>query len=438
MNRLLFWSLTASLAGFLFGFDTIVISGAEQEIQRLWDLSDQMHGLAVSMALWGTVLGSLFGAWPADRFGRKPTLLSVGVLYFVSAVWSALATDVSSLMIARLVGGLGVGVSTVVAPLYIAEITPPERRGRLAGLFQLNIVLGILMALFSNFLLGDVNENAWRWMLGVETVPALLYTLLCLTIPESPRWLISRRGDSAEAIRILALADDSVSDNDVEKRAADIESASRETSRMRYSISPGVVFGHVGVLVSTAEPMAMATRQHAQATVLGVGLAHRHPAGHERLRLAGQIVHVLVKRHALAAHRRVAGRLLLHVHGLDDYGRPAEKPRHVSGDIGMPRKTTPLIVLDVMPQITPPSVGFRCRLVGYESVDLVVGEQTKHDEIPVALVLRDLFVGERTAGQRMHRFQIADSIFHRQASTSGKLRESCAAQRRALGTRDAF
>ena len=190
-----------------------------------------MHGLAVSMALWGTVLGSLFGAWPADRFGRKPTLLSVGVLYFVSAAWSALSTDVSSLMVARLVGGLGVGVSTVVAPLYIAEIAPPERRGRLAGLLQLNIVLGILMALFSNFLLGDVTENAWRWMLGVEAVPALLYALPCLTIPESPRWLIARRRDRAEAIRILALADDSVSTKDVEKRGADIETVSRDTTR---------------------------------------------------------------------------------------------------------------------------------------------------------------------------------------------------------------
>ncbi len=202
-NRLFFWSLTSALAGFLFGFDTVVISGAETTIQSLWNLGAGQHGLAMSMALWGTVLGSFIGGWPTDRFGRKKTLLWIGVLYFVSAVWSGLANDVYAFMVARIIGGLGVGISTVAAPLYISEIAPPDRRGRLAGMFQFNIVFGILMAFLSNALLGGIGENAWRWMLGVEAFPALIYTVLCFGIPESPRWLIGRKGNREEGIRVL-------------------------------------------------------------------------------------------------------------------------------------------------------------------------------------------------------------------------------------------
>jgi MFS family permease len=194
-SSLILWSVTAALAGFLFGFDTVVISGAEQTIQKLWGLSPALHGLAMSAALWGTVLGSLIGAWPTDRYGRKATLLWIGVLYFVSAVWSGLATDVYSFIIARFIGGLGVGISTVAAPLFISEISPPERRGRLAGMFQFNIVFGILIAFASNAALGGVGENAWRWMLGVEAFPALIYSVMCLGLPESPRWLIGRKAD---------------------------------------------------------------------------------------------------------------------------------------------------------------------------------------------------------------------------------------------------
>lgn len=201
--RIFFWSLTSSLAGFLFGFDTVVISGAEQTIQALWSLSPAMHGVAMASALYGTVLGSLLGGWPTDRFGRRPTLLWIGVLYFVSAVWSGLATGVYSFIAARFIGGLGVGISTVAAPLYIAEIAPPARRGRLAGMFQFNIVFGILIAFVSNALIGRLGEHAWRWMLGVEAVPALVYTVLCFAIPESPRWLIARRGDRAAGIDVL-------------------------------------------------------------------------------------------------------------------------------------------------------------------------------------------------------------------------------------------
>lgn len=206
-TRLFFWSITSALAGFLFGFDTVVISGAEQTIEALWGLGKGMHGVAMASALYGTVVGSLIGGWPTDRFGRRATLLWIGILYLVSAIWSALATDVYSFIIARFIGGLGVGISTVAAPLYIAEIAPPDKRGRLAGMFQFNIVFGILVAFLSNYVIGRVADSAvaWRWMLGVEAIPALLFTVLCFRIPESPRWLIVRKGDQAAGMKVLQL-----------------------------------------------------------------------------------------------------------------------------------------------------------------------------------------------------------------------------------------
>ena len=185
-------AFTASLAGFLFGFDTVVISGAEQKIQALWELSPGLHGVAMGSALYGTVAGSLCGGWAADRFGRRATLLWTGVLYLICAVGSALAGNVQQLIAARLVGGLGIGISTVAAPLYIAEIAPAEYRGRLAGMFQFNIVLGIVVAYASNALLAGIGENAWRWMMGVAAFPSLLFLLLGLKLPESPRWLQGR------------------------------------------------------------------------------------------------------------------------------------------------------------------------------------------------------------------------------------------------------
>ena len=193
-RRLFYWSLTSALAGFLFGFDTVVISGAEQTIQHLWNLSAGVHGIAMGAALYGTVLGSLAGSWPADRFGRRPTLLAIGVLFLASAIGSALAPNVTFFIAARFVGGLGIGVSTVAAPMYISEIAPPERRGRLAALFQLNIVLGIVIAFASNAIVARIvaGPDAWRWMLGVAAAPSLVYSLMCLGLPESPRWLRMR------------------------------------------------------------------------------------------------------------------------------------------------------------------------------------------------------------------------------------------------------
>ena len=192
MKQVFYWSLVAAFAGLLFGFDTVVISGADKKLQSLWGSSDAFHGSVVmAMALWGTVAGALFGAFPTQRLGRKKTLLWVGVFYSVSAIGSALANDPFSFAIFRFIGGLGVGVSTIAAPAYISEIAPAKDRGRLVGLYQFSLVFGILLAFVSNYLLSGIGENAWRWMMGVEAFPAIFYTLLCFRIPRSPRWLIS-------------------------------------------------------------------------------------------------------------------------------------------------------------------------------------------------------------------------------------------------------
>lgn len=228
--RLFLWSVVSALAGFLFGFDTVVISGAEKTIQALWGLSPAMHGLAMGAALWGTVLGSLLGSWPTDRFGRKQTLLWIGVLFLVGSLWSAFAHGVYGFMIARFIGGIAIGVSTVAAPLYISEISPPESRGRLAGMFQFNIVFGILVAFVSNSLLSSMGESSWRWMLGIMALPSVLYTVACFMIPESPRWLLSRKGDRARGIAVLKLISPDVSAAEIEARADAMTAANADTS----------------------------------------------------------------------------------------------------------------------------------------------------------------------------------------------------------------
>jgi len=229
-GRIFFWSLTSALAGFLFGFDTVVISGAEKTIQALWGLSPAIHGIAMASALYGTVLGSLFGGWPTDRFGRKATLLWIGVLYFVGAVGSALAPNVACFIIARVIGGLGIGISTVAAPLYISEIAPPKSRGRLAGMFQFNIVFGILIAFVSNALLAGIGDNAWRWMLGVAAFPSLLYALLCFGLPESPRWLLGRKGDRAAGLQVLQRIEPDAPKSQIEAEANEIIAGSSNQS----------------------------------------------------------------------------------------------------------------------------------------------------------------------------------------------------------------
>jgi len=211
-NKVLVWSIVVALGGFLFGFDTAVISGAEKAIQHLWDLSAVEHGFTVSIALIGTVLGAMLGGIPTDRLGRKTTLFWIAVLYLVSSLGSALATDWYVFIFFRFLGGLGVGASSVAAPMYISEISPAKSRGKMVGLFQFNVVFGILIAYFSNYFMQDMGDNAWRWMLGVQALPSLIFLISILYVPESPRWLIMKKGKVQEAKEILEIIDPSTSE----------------------------------------------------------------------------------------------------------------------------------------------------------------------------------------------------------------------------------
>jgi sugar porter (SP) family MFS transporter len=231
MNRkIAYWSVTVAASGFLFGFDTAVISGADQPLQKLWGSSDLFHGLFImSSALWGTVIGALFGNIPCERFGRKASLIAIGLLYLVSALGSALAPDPYTFSFMRFIGGLGVGASSIVAPAFISEIAPARYRGRLVALYQFQLVFGILVAFFSNYALSEFLGLGWRWMLGVEAIPALIYVLLVLGIPESPRWLLLRKNDEAGARRILAYSNG----ENVDQVIADIRHARGEFQQDR-------------------------------------------------------------------------------------------------------------------------------------------------------------------------------------------------------------
>jgi len=207
-GNLLGISLIAALAGFIFGFDTVVISGANQPIKDTWhttEISPWFHGFFImSMALWGTVVGAIFGGIPTDKYGRKKVLLWVGIFFSVSALGSALAPDPYTFSFFRFIGGLGIGVSSVAAPAYVSEISTPATRGRLVAMYQFNIVFGILIAFLSNYFLKGVGgANDWRWMLGVMAIPSLIYTLMVFSIPESPRWLIARKNDVTTAKKVF-------------------------------------------------------------------------------------------------------------------------------------------------------------------------------------------------------------------------------------------
>ena len=225
-TKIITWSEIVAFGGFVFGFDTAVISGAEQEIQNLWNLSNTMIGQTVAMALYGTVLGALLGGFPSEALGRKTTLIWIAILYLVSAIGSALAPEVYSLMFFRFIGGLAVGASSVTAPMYISEISPANKRGQLTALFQLNIVIGILVAYLSNYFIGGAADGNWRFMLGIESVPAALFVLLIFFVPRSPRWLILKKGRIEEAKEVLREIDP----NTVEESIALIQSNSNENS----------------------------------------------------------------------------------------------------------------------------------------------------------------------------------------------------------------
>ncbi len=194
-------AIVAALGGFLFGFDTAVISGVEKSIQQLWALDDFRHGFTIASALIGTVVGSLIAGAPAEKFGRKKVLQAIGLLYLVTSTVTALTSSWEVFVLFRFLGGIGVGASSVVGPMYISEISPAASRGKLVGLFQFNIVCGILVAFVSNYLLFGVSEESWRWMLGVQAFPSLVYFVLVFFVPESPRWLIKqKRSSEAEKV----------------------------------------------------------------------------------------------------------------------------------------------------------------------------------------------------------------------------------------------
>ena len=205
-NKLFQWSIVAALAGFIFGFDTVVISGANQPIKEIWHTSPWFHGFFImSMALWGTVAGAIFGGIPTEKFGRKKTLFWIGILFALSALGSALAPDPYIFSFFRFIGGIGIGVSSVAAPVYISEISTPATRGRLSAMYQFNIVFGILIAFLSNYFLEGVGgANDWRWMLGVLAIPSVIYTVMVMGVPESPRWLITKKNDLTKAKDVLS------------------------------------------------------------------------------------------------------------------------------------------------------------------------------------------------------------------------------------------
>jgi sugar porter (SP) family MFS transporter len=193
-------TLIAALGGFLFGFETAVISGAEKTIQKLWSLSDFLLGFTVAASLIGTVIGSMIAGRPAQRYGRKKVLLVIALMYLLSAVGCSLTPTWILFIVFRMIGGIAVGASSVVGPMYISEISPAAVRGRLTGMFQLNIVIGILVAFLTNFLFLQIGAGSWRWMVGVMVIPAGLFALLLRIIPESPRWLILNNRDEEAAL----------------------------------------------------------------------------------------------------------------------------------------------------------------------------------------------------------------------------------------------
>jgi sugar porter (SP) family MFS transporter len=198
-------TVVAALAGFIFGFDMVVISGADKPIQALWHTTPLFHGFFImSMALWGTVIGSVFAGAPTEKYGRKKVLIWLGVMFIASAIGSALAQDPYTFSFFRLMGGIAIGVSSVAAPTYISEISNKNNRGKLVGMYQFNIVFGILIAYLSNyFLAGFGGDNDWRWMLAVLLIPAAIYTIMTLGLPESPRWLLSVKNDETGARKTL-------------------------------------------------------------------------------------------------------------------------------------------------------------------------------------------------------------------------------------------
>jgi MFS transporter, SP family, xylose:H+ symportor len=225
-------AIVAALGGLLFGFDTAVISGTTQQLKAFYALSDAALGFTVATALLGTILGALIAGRPVDRYGRKKVLFAIGILYFVGALGSAFVSNLVLFDVFRFLGGIGVGIASVVAPIYTAEIAPPALRGRLVGLVQFNIVLGILLAYLSNFIIGSLlpPETAWRWMFAVMAVPAAVFVLLLFSVPETPRWLF-QVGRRDEAVAVVARTTRSREEADFEIREIEEALAAQQGQR---------------------------------------------------------------------------------------------------------------------------------------------------------------------------------------------------------------
>src|SRR5712691_1064099 len=188
-------TVVAALGGLLFGFDTAVIAGTTHALTETFHLSPASLGMTVAAALWGTILGAMLAGIPGDMYGRRDSLRAMAVLYLVSALGCAFAWGWTALVLFRFIGGLGIGGSSVLGPMYIAEIAPAKWRGRLVGLFQFNVVFGILLAYFSNYLVGlfELGPAEWRWKLGVPGLLAALFLIMLFGIPRSPRWLVKKK-----------------------------------------------------------------------------------------------------------------------------------------------------------------------------------------------------------------------------------------------------
>jgi len=251
MNRYLLRSaIVAALGGLLFGFDTAVIAGTTRALTEIFTLTPGMLGITVSAALWGTVLGSILAAAPSDRYGRKAALQFLAVLYVLTAIGCALAWDWYSFVFFRFLGGLAIGGSSVIGPMYIAEIAPASQRGKLVGMFQFNIVAGILVAYFSNYMIGLIGLGGpeWRWKLGVAALPAVLFYFTLQGIPQSPRWLV-RRGQNTEAREVLARIGEPDPDGEVRDIVESLKSESHTANeplfqaKYRFPIILAILIG---------------------------------------------------------------------------------------------------------------------------------------------------------------------------------------------------
>jgi sugar porter (SP) family MFS transporter len=264
-RRVIGYSVIVALGGLLFGLDTAVISGAEQPIQALYGLTNFWHGFTVAIAIIGAVVGAFSAGFPAERYGRKKVIIAVAFIFTITSVLTALAPTWIVLVIGRFIGGLAIGASSVVGPMYIAEISPANIRGRLVAFFQLNVTLGLFFAYSSNYLFSGTGDDAWRWMLGIVAVPSILFFVLALIIPESPRWLVkhNRINDARNVLTLCNRIDIEKEINDILESLKIISASSTEklfSKKYSRPIIYAVLMGAFNQLAGTNAINYYATR----------------------------------------------------------------------------------------------------------------------------------------------------------------------------------